>query len=289
MTRPCHPPPGPAASAAMKRRWLLASPLSLLAPAAVPTTAHAAGAWPRDPAQGALLVGRLAPGSQVSLDGRAVSVGPAGEVVIGFGRDAAPQAELRIAEPGRPPRLERLAIRRRQWQVQHINGLPQAMVTPPDEVVARIQAEQARLNAIRRPDTPITFFAQGMAWPARGRISGVFGSQRILNGQPRAPHLGLDVAIPTGTPIHASMGGRVSLAQDLYFTGNTVVVDHGHGVATLHAHMSRMDVAEGQPVGQGEPLGLSGATGRVTGPHLHFALFWFATPVDPQPLLPPAG
>jgi murein DD-endopeptidase MepM/ murein hydrolase activator NlpD len=215
-----------------------------------------------------------------------VRVGDDGSFALGFGRDAPAEATLLVTLHRRPPVARRLAITPRHWQVQRLEGLPGAMVTPPPETLARIRAEQAKLNELRRADTPVAHFATGFAWPARGRISGVYGSQRILNGQPRAPHLGLDVAAPTGTPVQAAAGGRVVLAEDLYFTGNTVILDHGHGVTTLHAHFSRIDVAVGASVGQGQVIGAIGATGRVTGPHLHFALNWFATACDPQPLLP---
>jgi murein DD-endopeptidase MepM/ murein hydrolase activator NlpD len=125
-----------------------------------------------------------------------------------------------------------------------------------------------------------------MQWPARGRISGVFGSQRVLNGQPRQPHFGLDVAGPVGTPIVAALAGRVTLAAEFHFFGQLLVLDHGHGVNTLYAHLSRMLVREGQEVAQGAPIAEMGATGRVTGPHLHFSLSWYRVWLDPQPLLP---
>jgi murein DD-endopeptidase MepM/ murein hydrolase activator NlpD len=175
----------------------------------------------------------------------------------------------------------------RHWQVQRLEGLPGAMVTPPPETMARIGRERARLTELHRVDSAVPHFAAGFRWPAQGRISGIYGSQRILNGEPRAPHLGLDIAGPVGTPILAMAAGRVLLAEELYFTGNTIILDHGHGVQSLYAHCSRMAVAEGEGVAAGQMIGAIGATGRVTGPHLHLGLNWFATAVDPQPLLPP--
>nr|WP_282572196.1 M23 family metallopeptidase [Roseomonas acroporae] len=242
--------------------------------------------WRGEPAQGGLLIGHAPPGTRLTLDGRPVRVGADGSFVFGFGRDAVPEAVLVIRPPRGAAETRRLAVAPRQWQEQHLSGLPGRMVTPNAAELERIRAEQAKLNALRRTDSPEAWFAAGFDWPARGRISGVYGSRRILNGQPRAPHLGLDVAVPVGTPIQASATGRVLLAEDLYFTGNTVILDHGHGVGTLHAHLSRMDCAVGQRLERGETLGLSGATGRVTGPHLHFAMNWFGTAVDPRPLLP---
>lgn len=240
-----------------------------------------------EPAQGMLVTGRAPPGTRLSLDGRAVRVSPAGDFAFGFGRDAGPRAALHVTWPSGRAETRALAVRKRDWQVQRIDGLPERMVTPPEEVLARIKAEQERLNAARRVETPQPWFAEGFLWPAQGRISGVYGSQRILNGQPRAPHLGLDIAAPTGTPLIAPASARVALVGDLYFTGHTVILDHGHGVATLHAHLSRVDVKEGDHLPRGTPFGAVGATGRVTGPHLHLGLFWFAASLDIQPLLPP--
>lgn len=264
----------------MKRRLLLAAPALLLARNAL------AVEWRGTPAQGALLVGRTVPGSRLALEGRSVRVGPAGEFAFGFGRDHGPSATLTIIAQGRTE-TRTLSVAKRQWQVQRLEGLPGAMVTPPPETMERIQRERARIAEVRRVDSATPHFAGGFAWPAQGRISGVYGSQRILNGEARAPHLGLDIAAPTGTPMHAMAAGRVLLAEDLYFTGNTVILDHGHGVQSLYAHASRLDVQEGDTVRQGQRIALIGATGRVTGPHLHLGLNWFATAVDPQPLLPP--
>ena len=263
----------------MKRRGLLAAPVLLL------TRAAQAVEWRGMPAQGALLIGRAAPGTRMVLDGRAVRVSPEGHFAFGFGRDAGPRATLAITAQGRTENRV-LEVARRPWQVQRLEGLPGAMVSPPPETMERIQRERARIAEVRRVDGTVPYFAQGFAWPARGRISGVYGSQRILNGEARAPHVGLDIAAPTGTPMHAMCAGRVLLAEDLYFTGNTVILDHGHGVQSLYAHASRLDVAEGAVVTQGQPIALIGATGRVTGPHLHLGLNWHATAVDPQPLLP---
>lgn len=237
--------------------------------------------------QGGLALGQVAPGSRVTLDGKPVRVAPDGRFIIGFGREAGPVARLAVSGPGGSETRE-LAIARREWDIQRLNGLPAAMVSPNAQQLARIQAEQKRINAARADDSEMPYFAEPFAWPARGRISGVYGSQRILNGEPRAAHLGLDIATPTGTPCAAMGGGRVALAEDLYFTGNTVIIQHGHGLTSLYAHLSAIDVAEGAMVRQGQRIGATGATGRVTGPHLHLGVSWFATALDPRPLLPAA-
>ena len=265
---------------ALPRRTALTLPALLLARRAAAIT------LPDRIAQGALVTGRAEPGTRLAFEGRALRVSPGGHFAFGLGRDAAAQATLSVTAPDGRREDRHLAVERRAWDIQHLNGLPGRMVNPDAEAMIRIRAEQERLNAARRTDTATPFFAEGFDWPVRGRISGVYGSQRILNGEPRAPHLGLDVAVGVGTPLAAAAGGRVTLAEDLYFTGNTVLIEHGHGVTTLYAHLSRLDLREGEAVSRGQVIGLSGATGRVTGPHLHLGMFWFSTPVDPRPLLP---
>ncbi|WP_245211802.1 M23 family metallopeptidase [Neoroseomonas oryzicola] len=239
-------------------------------------------------AQGGFVVGRAAPGTRLALDGRAVRVAADGAFAFGFGRDQGPSATLSVTEPGGRREERRLSIARRQWQEQRINGLPPSQVTPDEETLQRILREREKLATVRAVDSALTGFAEGFAPPASGRISGVYGSRRILNGQPRQPHYGLDFAVPTGTPLKAAAAGRVTLADEFHFFGNLVVIDHGHGVNTLYAHLSAFEVREGQMVAKGDRVALSGATGRVTGPHLHFSLSWFQTFLDPQPVVLPA-
>jgi murein DD-endopeptidase MepM/ murein hydrolase activator NlpD len=256
------------------------------APRAAAATTPGLEIGPNGLSQGGLALGRVAPGSRVTLDGKPVQVAPDGRFAIGFGRDAGPQARLAATAPGGATETRELSIARREWDIARLNGLPPAMVSPNAEQLARIQAERKRLAAVRAVNSDLPFFAEPFVWPARARISGVYGSQRILNGEPRAPHLGLDIAAPTGTPVAAMGGARVLLAMPLYFTGNTVILDHGHGITTLYAHLSAMDVREGEEVRQGQRIGAVGATGRVTGPHLHLGLNWLSTALDPAPVLP---
>lgn len=267
---------------AVGRRLILASPALLLsAPARALTLDEAALT------QGGLVLGRAAPGTRLALDGRMVRVSAQGDFAFGFGRDHGPSAQLVATPPSGAPQTRNLPIARRQWQVERITGLPPAQVTPDAEMLARITREREKLAGIRAQDSALTGFSAGFTRPAPGRISGVFGSQRVLNGQPRQPHFGLDFAAPTGTPVVAAAAGRVSLADDFHFFGRLIVLDHGHGVNSLYAHLSEIDVPEGAMITKGQKIGAIGATGRVTGPHLHFSLSWYQLWLDPQPLVLP--
>jgi murein DD-endopeptidase MepM/ murein hydrolase activator NlpD len=181
-----------------------------------------------------------------------------------------------------------LAVKQRQYRIQRIEGLPPDKVAPKKEDLDRIAADATLLRAARGRFTLSSDFLGGFVWPARGRISGVYGSQRILNGEPRNPHLGVDVAAPTGTPVIAAADGVVSLVhQDMFFTGKTVLIDHGLGVGTTYIHMSRIEVTDGQRVKQGQRIGRIGQTGRSTGPHLHWGLTWKGERLDPALLVGP--
>jgi murein DD-endopeptidase MepM/ murein hydrolase activator NlpD len=179
-----------------------------------------------------------------------------------------------------------LAVAPRSYQVQRIDGLARRQVTPSDADLAKIGADAALLASARRRDTASSGFMESVTWPAIGRISGVYGSQRVLNGEPRSPHRGVDIAAPAGTPVGAMASGEVSLAEtDLYFTGGTVMVDHGHGVQSIYVHLDQVRVTVGQRLGQGQTLGTVGQTGRATGPHLHWGVYWFDQAIDPALLV----
>jgi len=238
--------------------------------------------------QGGLARGRVAPDTMLSLDGRKVRVAADGQFILGFGRDAPKRVTLTATFNDGRQHAQEIAIRRHEYQIQRIDGLPPQMVTPEPATMARIKQESAKIRAARATDSDQLFFEAPFEWPAVGPISGVYGSQRILNGEPRAPHLGTDVAAPTGTPIKAAASGTVTLAErDLYFTGGTVIIDHGFGLSTIYQHMSRLDVTSGQKIEQGETIGVVGATGRVTGPHLHWGVSWYEVPLDPQLIVGP--
>jgi murein DD-endopeptidase MepM/ murein hydrolase activator NlpD len=238
--------------------------------------------------QGGLVRGQVAPGSAVWLDGRKLRVSADGWFVFGFDRDAAARAALVVRHPDGRAHRRVLAIARRAYDVQRIDGLPSRQVTPSEADRARIEADAALIEAAKRRDTDGHGFSQEVAWPALGPISGVYGSQRILNGESRAPHRGVDVAAPPGTPVGAMARGVVSLAEpDMYFTGGTVMVDHGHGLHSIYVHLQDVLVEVGQDVAQGAILGTVGSTGRATGPHLHWGVYWFDRAVDPALLVGP--
>lgn len=244
--------------------------------------------------QGGAWLGRVEPGARLILEGRDVRVGSEGHFVLGFGRDHGPEAELVVVRPDGVRQTLTLAIARRDYEIQRIDGLAPDKVTPPQDVIDRIIAERDAIAAVRAVDTPQAYFADPAwsprttpLWPAEGVISGVYGSQRILNGEPRQPHFGVDIANTTGTRVIAPLGGRVAFIHDMYFSGLTLVIDHGHGLSSSFLHLSEVTVAAGDMVRQGEEIGAIGATGRVTGPHLDWRMNWFEERIDPALLAGP--
>jgi len=241
--------------------------------------------------QGQLLIGHVAPGAKVEFAGRRVHVGTDGVFVLGVDRDAPAQVALNVRFSDGKSRRVQLKVSKRQYHVEHVEGLPQKTVTPDPETAARIEREQARVVEARKRDDAREDFLAGFALPVEGaRISGVYGSQRIDNGTPKAPHMGLDMAVPEGTPVHAPAAGVITLAEsDFVLTGGTVLIDHGFGLTSSLLHLSRIDVKVGQQVARGQVIGASGMTGRATGPHVHWGFNWFDVRLDPALLPKPAG
>ncbi len=233
--------------------------------------------------QGGMVIGQTEPGATVRFDGRVLRVSPDGAFVFGFHRDDPPEMSLTIDYPDKTGEAIALKIEQRSYAIQRIDGLPQKKVTPPPEVIERIQREAAAVREARARDSAVEEFLNGFLWPVDGPISGVYGSQRVLNGTPRQPHYGVDVAAPVGTPVIAPAAGTVSFADpDLYYSGGTLMIDHGHGLASAFLHMHSVDVTEGQWVARGQRIGTVGATGRVTGAHLDWRVNWFEKRLDPQ-------
>jgi Peptidase family M23 len=240
--------------------------------------------------QGGFIWGKVAPGSAVRLDGQQLDVLEDGTTFAGFGRDAPSTAELVVSGP--VPCSQTLQVASRKYNIQRVEGVPQETVTPPPEQLARIRREatlvaNARAPSLQRPDL-IEGVLAGFTWPAQGPISGVYGSQRIYNGEPRNPHYGVDVAAPKGTPVYAPAAGVVTLAEpDLYFSGGTVILDHGYQLSSTFLHMSEVSVAVGDELQTGDLIGAIGSTGRATGPHLDWRMNWRKERIDPQLLAPP--
>ncbi|MCP5412502.1 MAG: M23 family metallopeptidase [Alphaproteobacteria bacterium] len=232
--------------------------------------------------QGSLAIGQAPAGSLVSLDGRPLSATTDGRFCFGFGPDQTDASLITVRYPDGGGDSRRYTPTVRQYEEQRVNGLPQNTVTPPPQVRARIEREAEAIYLARLYDSPGSDFLSGFDWPAPGIESGVFGSRRIDNGVPMSPHYGVDMAAPTGTPIHAPADGLVRISADHYLNGGFTLIDHGQGVSTAYLHQSARLVREGQPVRRGQMIGRIGATGRATGPHLHWAMNWFETRLDPS-------
>lgn len=238
--------------------------------------------------QGALLVGQTTPGSRIQLDGKPVRVTADGRFVIGFDRDAKSQATLTEIAPNGLKQQHRIEVAQRKYDIQRIEGVPQQTVTPPPEQLKRIQAEAALVSKARQSNSDLLHFLAGFQWPLTGRISGVYGSQRVYNGEPGRPHFGVDVAAPTGTPVQAPADAVVTLAHpDMFFSGGTLIMDHGYGVSSTFIHLSKVLVKKGDVVKAGDVVAQVGATGRATGPHLDWRINWFDVRIDPETVVPP--
>ncbi len=265
--------------------------MGLLAPAALPALANTS--LEGEAIQGGLIFGQAAAGSRVSLDGNEVMTTAEGQFVIGFDRDETGTRELRIESPGLPAETLKLPVQPREYDIERVDGLPQRTVTPDPEAAERIRQEAAMVSTARQLREQRTDYAIGFTWPAGGRISGVYGSQRILNGEPGRPHYGLDIAAPTGDPVYAPAPGKVTLThKDMYFSGGTLIIDHGQGLSSTFLHLSEILVETGAEVKQGDLIARIGATGRASGPHLDWRMNWLDRRVDPQLLLdgqPPAA
>lgn len=231
--------------------------------------------------QGGLAFGRVSPDSKVWANGHSVRVSPAGEFILGFGRDYPPQAAVIVQTKDGTVRSHTFRIAARKYDIQRIDGLPNAQVNPGPKAMQRIRRESAEIAVARSFDDDRTDFKSGFIWPVQGRISGIYGSQRILNGQPRQPHYGIDIAAPVGAQVLAPAPGRVTYAEDMYFSGGTLVVDHGQSLSSSFLHLHKILVEVDEYVEQGQPIALVGATGRVTGPHLDWRMNWHQQRLDP--------
>jgi len=190
----------------------------------------------------------------------------------------------RLVLAGKKSYTLQVRIYAKHYPEEHLK-VPERMVRYPPEVLARVKREIKLIRETVRRYTPGPYLDGPFRWPLNGRVSSPFGLRRFFNGEPRSPHPGIDLAARVGTPVHAANRGRVVLAKDLYLPGKTVILDHGLGIYTIYAHLSRFKVKEGQMVERGQIIALSGVTGRATGPHLHFGCYIQGVKIDPQILL----
>ncbi len=240
------------------------------------------------PAQGGMVWGVTEPGAVVTLDGEAVMVGADGNFVLGFGRDAGASAELVITHAGGARETQTITIKDRHFDIERVDGLPPKTVTPPPEWQERRARETGMVREARSHLTGALDWLKGFIRPAEGRISGFYGSQRILNGQPRSPHYGLDIAAPIGTRIGAPAAGIIRLAvPDFLLEGGIVIIDHGFGVTSTLFHMNSVDVKVGDTVEQGQQIGTVGKKGRASGPHVDWRVNWRNVRLDPILLIEP--
>ena len=235
--------------------------------------------------QGHFIIGITEPGSKIIVDKKEVKVSEDGYFVFGIDRDRKFDVTITKISNGKKEKIIKKVLKRK-YNIQRIDGLEESKVTPPESVYKRIKKENNAIGEARAINSDLQFFKEKFIMPVEGIISGVYGSQRILNGKPRWPHYGIDIAAKQGTMIKSSGSGVVTMAEDdLYYTGGTVIMDHGHGISTIYSHLENVLVSVGDQINQGDIIGTVGSTGRSTGPHLDFRVNWFQTRLDPMSVL----
>mgnify|MGYP001178471808 FL=1 len=235
--------------------------------------------------QGHYIVGVTDPSSKIIIDKKNVKVSEDGYFVFGIDRDRKFDLTITKINNGKKEKIIKKVLKRK-YNIQRIDGLEESKVTPPESVYKRIKKENNKIGEARAINSDLPFFKNQFIMPVEGIISGVYGSQRILNGKPRWPHYGIDIAAKKGTMIKSSGSGIVTMAEDdLYYTGGTIIMDHGHGISTIYSHLETVLVSVGDKINKGDLIGTVGSTGRSTGPHLDFRVNWFQTRLDPMSIL----
>ena len=230
-------------------------------------------------------VGSTDPSAQIIIDKKKVKVSKDGYFVFGIDRDRKFDLTITKIKNGKKEIIVKKVLKRK-YNIQRIDGLEESKVTPPESVYKRIKEENNKIGEARAINSDLLFFKDQFIMPVEGIISGVYGSQRILNGKPRWPHYGIDIAAKKGTMIRSSGSGTVTMAEDdLYYTGGTIIMDHGHGISTIYSHLETVLVSVGDKINQGDIIGTVGSTGRSTGPHLDFRVNWFQTRLDPMSVI----
>lgn len=236
--------------------------------------------------QGGLILGKTEPSNTIEFLGRKVRINKNGEFVFGLGRDTKPTINIVETTMDGSVRTHTFTVEQRVYNEQKITGVPQKTVDIPESALPRIRKEVSLTKAARKVDSDLEYFLQSFIWPAKGIISGVYGSRRYYNGVPKRPHYGLDIAAPQGTPVVAPASGVITLVhENMYFSGGTVIMDHGHGVSSSFIHLHKIHVQKGDVVEQGQLIADIGSTGRSTGPHLDWRMNWFDERLDPQLLM----
>ena len=235
--------------------------------------------------QGHYIIGITEPSAKIIIDKKNVKVSNDGYFVFGIDRDRKFDVTIIKIVNGKKEKIIKKVLKRK-YNIQRIDGLEESKVTPPESVYKRIKEENNKIGEARAINSDLPFFKNQFIMPVDGIISGVYGSQRILNGKPKWPHYGIDIAAKKGTKIKSSGTGIVTMAEkDLYYTGGTVIMDHGHGISTIYSHLESLNVNVGDEILQGDIIGTVGSTGRSTGPHLDFRINWFQTRLDPMSVL----
>ena len=232
--------------------------------------------------QGHYILGKTNPDSKIFIDKKKVKVSNDGYFAFGIEKDRKFDITITVNNKKIVKKIQK-----RKYNIQRIEGLPKKKVTPPEEFYARIKRENLLIAKAREINSDLSFFKEGFIIPVDDAIiTGVYGSQRILNGIPKWPHYGLDFAQKKGTPVKAMNNGIITLVEkDLFYTGGTLIFDHGHGISTLYMHMDDLFVNVGDQIKKGDIVGTVGASGRATGPHLDIRLNWFGTRLDPATIL----
>lgn len=266
----------------MKKIQILRALVICFGLAVSPSMAAAVPTLNGEATQGGLLWGKVEPGTAVFLDGEAISVHTDGTFALGFGRDHGALAVLEYQMPNGKRETQTLEVSAREFNIERVNGLPPKTVSPPPEWTARRKIENGRVRSARAVMMPEVQWVEGFMKPAEGRFSGFYGSQRVLNGEPRSPHYGLDIAADIGTPIYAPAGGVVRLAApDFLLEGGIVIIDHGLGVTSTLFHMNSVAVKEGARIAKGDVIGTVGEKGRANGPHVDWRINWKNVRLDP--------
>ena len=235
--------------------------------------------------QGSFIVGKTDPYNKIKIDKKNIRVSDEGYFVFGIDRDRNFDIKILKTSITQSETIIKKVFKRK-YKIQRIDGLPENKVTPPQEVYDRIKSENNKIGEARAINSNLVFFKEQFVMPVNGIITGVYGSQRILNGKPKWPHYGIDIAAKKGTKIKSSGTGIVTMAEnDLYYTGGTIIMDHGHGISTIYSHLENIYVQVGDEITKGDIIGTVGSTGRSTGPHLDFRVNWFQTRLDPMTLL----